>query len=165
MSLCPGETKQINVSNIANTGKRKQITEFDVKDLITIFTREKAYRSALTHYNQYLNWKKTRNASRAEFEEKFGFDTKHAAHLIRLMLMAKEILQGKGVIVKRPDRDVLLSIRAGNWTYDQVIAIANSLEKECDEIYNVSTLPREPDRVFLNNLCISIVEGFLRKHG
>jgi hypothetical protein len=29
ITLCPGETKQINVSNIANTGKRKQITEFD----------------------------------------------------------------------------------------------------------------------------------------
>jgi hypothetical protein len=31
--LCPGETKQINVSNIANTGKRKQITEFSIEDL------------------------------------------------------------------------------------------------------------------------------------
>lgn len=36
MSLCPGETKQINVSNIANTGKRKQITEFDTDDLVNV---------------------------------------------------------------------------------------------------------------------------------
>jgi cell division ATPase FtsA len=48
---------------------------------------------------------------------------------------------------------------------NSIIAAIYSLEKECDEIYNVSTLPREPDRAFLNNLCISIVEGFLRKHG
>jgi hypothetical protein len=33
LALCPGETKQINVSNIANTGKRKQITEFNLDDL------------------------------------------------------------------------------------------------------------------------------------
>jgi hypothetical protein len=33
LALCPGETKQINVSNIANTGKRRQITEFNLDDL------------------------------------------------------------------------------------------------------------------------------------
>ncbi|AEZ66297.1 hypothetical protein phiTE_131 [Pectobacterium phage phiTE] len=36
---------------------------------------------------------KNRNAARHELEEKFGYDTKHAMHLVRLLRMSQEILE------------------------------------------------------------------------
>lgn len=42
-----------------------------VQDLIN---RERKYKAALAHYNQYENWKATRNPKRAELEAKYGFD-------------------------------------------------------------------------------------------
>jgi len=44
-------------------------------------------------------------------EAKFGFDTKHAMHLIRLLRMAREILETGVVHVKRPDAEELSAIR------------------------------------------------------
>src|ERR1039458_5020213 len=35
--------------------------------------------------DQYNGWKAQRNPKRAELEAKFGYDTKHAMHLVRLM--------------------------------------------------------------------------------
>ena len=38
------------------------------KDVITLFTREKQYQAEKLHYDQYLNWVKSRNPARAELE-------------------------------------------------------------------------------------------------
>lgn len=38
LSLCPGEIKEINVSNIANSGKRRQITEFSLDNYYDLQT-------------------------------------------------------------------------------------------------------------------------------
>src|SRR5579885_89979 len=93
------------------------------KDVITIFTREKAYRAALAHWEQYLNWKKTRNPKRAELEAKFGYDTKHGMHLMRLELMGNRILERHIVQVKwtGPEREYLMSIRNGEVDYDTLV--------------------------------------------
>jgi hypothetical protein len=34
-------------------------------------------------------------------------------------------------------------------------------EKELDELYKISTLPYSPDREFMNNLCVEIIDEFL----
>mgnify|MGYP001607055563 CR=1 FL=1 len=46
---------------------------------------------------------------------------KHAMHLVRLMRMCKEILITCEVVVKRPDREELLAIRNGAWSYYKLI--------------------------------------------
>ncbi len=135
------------------------------REVLTLFTREKQYQSAKTHYDQYMHWKKTRNPARAELEAKHGFDTKHGAHLIRLMRMCKEILVLHKVLVKRPDRDELLGIRAGERSYDDLISEAERLEAECKELYETSTLRHEPDRVKLDGIVIDMTERYLSKHG
>lgn len=135
------------------------------KDIITLFTREKAYQAAVTHYNQYLNWLKTRNPARAELEAKYGYDTKHGSHLLRLMRMCAEILEGKGVIVKRPDREQLLDVKYGRVPYDVLIDEAEKLEARCEELYLTSTLPREPNRNLLDALCVDMMSKYIRDFG
>jgi uncharacterized protein len=135
------------------------------KAVVTLFTREKAYQAANTHFNQYLNWVKTRNPKRAEGEAKWGYDVKHGCHLIRLMRMCKEILATSNVLVKRPDREELLAIRRGERTYDSLIDEAERLEAECDALYETSTLPREPNRAKLDEMIVDMTSRYLSQHG
>ena len=132
------------------------------KELMTLFTREKQYQASKTHYDQYQNWKKTRNPARAELEAKFGLDTKHAAHLVRLMRMCKEILTLGKVIVKRPDAEELLAIRAGAWSYDQIVEYAENVETECAVLYETSdVLPHKPDLVAIDAAIVAMTEEYL----
>lgn len=124
--------------------------------------KEKQYATALQHWKQFHNWQESRNKDRAELEAKYGFDTKHGMHLIRLMRMCNEILEGKGVLVKRPDADELREIRFGAWSYDKLLEEARVLEERADALYKTSTLPHGPQVHKLNDLCIEIVEESLR---
>ena len=135
------------------------------KDVLTLFSHEKAYQSAKQQYDQYINWTKTRNSVRAELEAKFGYDTKHGMHLLRLMRMAKEIMLTGLVHVKRHDRDELLDVRYGKRTYDSLVEEAECLERECDELYITSTIRKEPDRKSLDKLIVSMTERYLSLHG
>lgn len=135
------------------------------KDVLTLFTREKQYQASKTHYDQYLNWVKTRNPARAELEAKYGYDTKHGMHLLRLMRMCREIMMTSKVLVKRPDRDELLAVRQGLRSYDSLVEEAELLEAECDELYKTSTLRKEPDRAKLDETIVDMTERYLRRHG
>lgn len=138
------------------------------KNVVTLFVKEKAYQAAKTHYDQYLNWVKTRNPARAELEAKFGYDTKHGMHLLRLQRMAKEILTDHRVYVDREargDREELLDVRFGRRSYDALIEEAEKLEAECDELYKTSTLRKEPNRAALDKIVVDMTDRYLRKHG
>jgi uncharacterized protein len=134
-------------------------------DIVKLFCAEKAYQSAKTHWDQYQNWRNTRNKSRAELEAKYFYDVKHGAHLIRLLRMCKEILTIGDVLVKRPDREELLFIRNGGWSYEQLIEEAEKIDNECKLLYETSTLQHTPNRKKLNKIVVEIVEEYLRKHG
>lgn len=134
-------------------------------NFIEIMQRERQYTSAKREWDQYQNWKATRNTSRAALEEKFGYDTKHAYHLVRLIRMCREVLTTGKVIVKRPDREELLAIRNGAWTYDQLIEFAETEEKELKIVYDTSNvLPKVPDKEKIDALCIQLIEKSLSKY-
>lgn len=125
--------------------------------------REHEYDVALKKWNQYLKWKKERNPDRAILEEKYGYDCKHAMHLIRLLRMGIEILTEGKVIVLRHDREELLAIRRGEWDYDKLVAYAEGLEKQLDEFYEKSTLRHSPDDKKIDKLLQEITEDFLNE--
>jgi predicted nucleotidyltransferase len=134
--------------------------------LMHLFTQERAYAAAKDHFDQFQNWVKSRNPARAALEAKFGFDTKHGMHLLRLMRMCKEILAFGKVIVKRlEDRDELLDVRNGKRPYDGLIEEAERLEAECEELYKTSTLQNEPDREALDKFIVNLTEQYLFLHG
>jgi predicted nucleotidyltransferase len=133
-------------------------------NFIQLMQKERQYLSAKREFDQYQNWKKTRNPARAALEEKFGYDTKHAYHLVRLIRMCREVLLTGKVIVKRPDREELLFIRNGGWTYEQLIDFAETEERLLNELYITSTtLPKGPNKDMLDALCIKLVEKSLSK--
>lgn len=133
-------------------------------NFIEIMQHERQYAGAKREWDQFQNWKATRNQARAALEAKYGFDTKHAYHLVRLIRMCREVLTTGKVIVKRPDREELLAIRNGAWTYDQLISFAESEDKNLNELYHSSNvLPKTPDKEKIDQLCIKLVEKFLSR--
>lgn len=115
-----------------------------------VLAREQLYQQAADAAKSYENWFLGRNPERKVLEEKFGFDVKHASHLVRLLRMGLEVLTGKGVIVKRPDAEELIGIRNGKWTYEQLLDYANKMDAEIEVAYKTTKLPRSVDYVKLN---------------
>lgn len=73
---------------------------------------------------------------------------KHAMHLVRLLLMGKEILEGKPVRTNRtntPEYKTLLDIRNGVIPLVDVFSIVDELEKEFEYAKKHSPLPKKPD--------------------
>jgi predicted nucleotidyltransferase len=124
---------------------------------VDLVMREKRYASAISHWNSYQNWKLTRNPKRAEMEQKFGWDCKHGMHLVRLLRMGMEILETGQVIVDRPDKEELISIRNGAWSFDQAEEYAQQCEKKLASLYNTTSLPHNPNRIAIDKLCVQLL--------
>ncbi len=115
------------------------------------------YKAAKEKYDNYWTWKKNRNVKRGALEEQFGYDTKHAMHLVRLLRMGEEILSTGKVIVKRPDADELLAIRDGAWTYEEIVEYAEHMDDRVRNVlYKTTDLPKKPDIKFAANLLMEV---------
>ncbi len=82
---------------------------------------------------------------RKAFVEKFGYDTKNAAHLIRLLRMGIEFLNEGELYVARHDREELLEIKRGEWSLEQVKTEAERLFKRAEAAYDRTKLPDNPN--------------------
>lgn len=132
-------------------------------NFLEYLTKENRYDSAMDNWKSYENWKANRNPARAILEERFGYDVKHASHLVRLITMGKEILTTGKVKVFRDDAEIFRGIRQGRWEYDQLIEWMDTQEAEIMEFYKFGTspIPKTPDVEKLNDACVKIQEAFL----
>lgn len=83
---------------------------------------------------------------------------KHAMHIVRLLRTGKELIETGTLNVFRHDRDELLDIRHGKWTYDYLYADATAMVAEIDKITESSPLSVAPDLDALDSLCQTIVD-------
>lgn len=145
------EEQAVNNPFVDETGQFRKHPKYIVK-----FNREH-YKQDKETWKNYWGWKNNRNEKRSVLEEQFGYDTKHAAHLVRLLRMGNEILEHGQVIVKRPDADVLLEIRKGAWSYDSIVGYAEQLDKNIREVlYKTSPLRHSPDYNFAAKLLMDV---------
>lgn len=118
------------------------------------------FKMRLEKWQQYWQWKKERNKTRSALEEEHGYDTKHAMHLVRLLRMGVEALRDGEILVRRPDAQELLSIRAGAWSYDQLVAYAEEMDKQVREHWYINTkLPRSVDLVKAAELIMQVQDS------
>ncbi len=123
-------------------------------DFLTLLAKEKSYSTSKREWKQYSDWVKNRNPARAALEARYGYDCKHAMHLVRLMRMGREILEDGELIVFRPDREELLEIRNGAWSYESLIEWAEGQDKELKRISKTSVLPKTPDEKAVQEMLI-----------
>lgn len=84
-------------------------------------------------------------AERKLLVDKFGYDPKNAAHLIRLWRMGLEFVETGELTVYRPDREELKAIKRGEWSLDAIRLEARILEKKMQVAKHNSPLQKEPD--------------------
>jgi predicted nucleotidyltransferase len=94
---------------------------------------------------------------------KFGYDTKNAAHLIRLLRMGIEFMNDGQMYVERHDAKQLLEIKRGEWSLDRVKDESTRLFALADEAYLKSRLPAAPDAKKIGELCTHIISRTLEQ--
>lgn len=122
---------------------------------LIVKVNESSFQDAHNNWKSYWDWKKNRNEKRSELEEKFGYDTKHAMHLIRLLRSGLEILEEGHVLVKRPDAQDLLDIRGGKYSYDEILKMSDDIISKINIASKKTALPDEPDMQLAADLMLS----------
>ena len=132
-----------------------------------LFVTKEAFHSFSGYAHSQLH-KMTHNAhkgymgqKRRVLVEKFGYDTKNAAHLVRLLRMGIEYLTDGELRVSRPDARELTRIKMGEWTLEQVQREAETLFALAKEAYVKSPLPPKPDVARAEALCVELIEEWL----
>ena len=74
--------------------------------------------------------------------------------------MGLEILGTGNVNVFRSDREELLGIRNGQWSYDKLVTYAEDMDKKIGDLYETTPLPHGPDLLGLEVLCEKIIKEF-----
>ena len=118
-----------------------------------------AYRAAEREYKKYTGWRKNRNPARAILEERYGYDVKHAGHLVRLLLQGVNILRtgDYNPVLTGGDRDTVLAVMHGKWEYERLIAFATEYDLVISEMD--TPLRKQPDREMIHTL----IRGFAAK--
>jgi hypothetical protein len=129
-------------------------------NFLAVLAAEKRYRAAKREWDQYQNWLATRNPARAELEAKHKYDTKHGSHLVRLLRMAREIIETGKVNVLRPDAEELLAIRNGAMTYEQLVEMAEREDLALDVSLKKSKLRSKPDVHLFDDLVRKMIVQF-----
>ena len=130
----------------------------------SLFAGRHVYRSFVGYAHGQLKRMETSErhghmgAKRKGLIKQFGFDTKNAAHLIRLLRMGIEFLKDGELYVERHDAPQLLDIKRGEWSLTEVKAEADRLFRNIEEIYLSSKLPLAPDSEKINELCMNVIE-------
>lgn len=139
------KSNEVRLSSIPKGEKPIFIMQYN-KDAYTCHCRE---------YKEYQEWVEKRNQKRYSKAEEAGYNQKNMCHCIRLLTMAKEISEGKGFNLWRTDdRDFLMGIKNGDYTYEYLIDYASSLIADVNAHIGESGLPDEVDKDFVNDLLV-----------
>jgi predicted nucleotidyltransferase len=87
-----------------------------------------------------------KKGQRPEIEARFGYDSKAAMHTLRLLYECLEVLQHGTITLPRPEREVLVCVRAGEFSLEKILEMAKKLFIEADEAEKSSSLPLLIDR-------------------
>ena len=120
----------------------------------------------MNEWEQYLNWKENRNPERAELEKKYGYDTKHASHLVRLIIEGIELLSTEYITLPLSGHNIktVMDVRNGKYTYDELMDFVGDIDEQFDKYYETSELRHSPDKEAIEDLCIDIIRGHLYKN-
>lgn len=133
-----------------------------------LFSSQRAYKSFAGYANGQLQklehgaFKGYMGDKRKALVEKYGYDPKMAAHLIRLLRMGGEFLRtGELKVFRDDDVDELLAIKRGEFELNRIRQMSDKLFADINESRDLTVLPDEPDMDAINSLCVEIVREAL----
>lgn len=98
-------------------------------------------------HERLLGLRGQRNVTRPELVDAYGYDTKYAAHVIRLGLQGEELLMTGRMSLPMPEeqRALVIKVRTGGFSLAEVSEQIIAAEKRLDEAYAASSLRDRPD--------------------
>jgi predicted nucleotidyltransferase len=126
--------------------------------ICNIIYNKDAYTQHCNDYKSYQTWLNERNEARWVDVKSHGqkIDGKNMMHCKRLIQMAREIAEGKGIIVRRENAKELISIRKGEVDLQTLIDNVESEIVEIDKLFKESNLPDSVDINFTHELIVKI---------
>lgn len=112
---------------------------------------------AYSQLSKIKNKSNSSNPKRQESIQKYGFDVKFAYHIVRLLLEVEQILAEGDLDIQR-NSDTLKTIRAGEWSLEQIESWFENKEKSLETLYANSTIPARPDEKKIKQLLIDCLE-------
>jgi uncharacterized protein len=103
-----------------------------------------------------LGKKGQKNIHRADLEQKHGYDTKYAMHVIRLYGEAKELMEFGRISLPRPDRAELVAIRNGKYSLREIQELGQELEAQALNAQATSPLADQIDRTAISSLIADV---------
>jgi uncharacterized protein len=146
------DADEVSLSSVPEGLQPKAILYFN-KDGYSVYCKE---------YRQYWEWVEQRNEERYENTVSHGknYDAKNMMHVFRLLNMAEEIARYKKVNVRRPERDVLLRIRTGERSYEDLLKQADEKIALIHQLFEKSDLPASPNILIAEDSLVSIRNVF-----
>lgn len=97
------------------------------------------------------------NPKRQATIDAFGFDTKFAYHIVRLLLQVEQIMSEHDLDLER-NTEILKAIRRGDWTLDRLQKWVEEKERSLENVYSTSTLRHSPDVARCRQIMLEAVE-------
>lgn len=144
------EANQVSVSSVPK----------EERPVAYLFCNLDAYSTYCKDYREYWKWVSERNEDRYHVNQSHGhnYDSKNIMHTIRLLQSCEQIFKTNSLNIRVENRDELLDIKAGNWSYEQVMKKADSLIRSIEHYHSVSRLPEMPDLGKTTKLLVQIRE-------
>lgn len=126
-----------------------------LKDNVELFLSKKCIGSFGGYANQQM--RRLQNSLKRDEPDKEKKNLKHAMHLIRLYLMVIDILDGKGInTYRKHDKELLLDIRNGQYTYEEIFKMANDYEEKLQVAADNTKLQSKPNYKKIEELVMRI---------
>lgn len=149
------EANQVSVSSVPK----------DEKPVAYLFCNLDAYSVYCKDYREYWKWVAERNEDRYNVNQTHGqnYDSKNMMHTIRLLQSCEQIFRNHSLQIRVDNRDELLDIKAGNWSYGAVVEKAKNLIESIEHYHSVSLLPESPDLEKTTKILVQIREQLYGK--
>lgn len=145
------ESGDLNYKGIIQNEEANQVSVSSVpkgeQSLAFMFCNLDAYSTYCKDYRDYWKWVSERNEDRYNVNQNHGqnYDSKNMMHTIRLLQSCEQIFKTGSLQIKVENRDELLDIKAGNWSYENVMNKAEVLIKSIEHHHSKSNLPDTPN--------------------
>lgn len=134
------------VSNFVRDNRRKFLHK-------GIYSKLKGY--AFSEFKKMKSKNPEPGSKRSLLREQYGMDTKFAYNVYRLMSQCEEILAtGDLTLDEEGRREVMKSIRRGEWTVDRLERYFEEKEVQLEKLYNESKLPYEPNEAVIKDMLL-----------
>lgn len=135
----------------------------DAMKICVMSYNEQGYSIHCKEYKEYKEWEENRNPERFKLNCKNArnYDCKNMMHCIRLLKMGKETLEtGKLNVVRSEDKEYLLDVKNGKYTYEEIMSYCDELLDNIKDIEESSTLPDCNNKESINRLSVIMRKEF-----